>query len=66
MSFIRQWQITLMIFNAVALCLSVLLIMLDSEHLDWSLPMMGTLSMMTVVAYLLKRYVEEFVNLDKI
>ena len=55
-----------MIFNAVALCISVLLIMVDSENLDWSLPMMGTLSMMTVVAYLLKRYVEEFVNLDKI
>ena len=66
MSFIRQWQITLLILIGVALCFSVLSIMLDSENLGSSLPIMNTIFTIMVVAYLLKRYIEEFVNLDKI
>ena len=66
--FIRQWQITLIIFNAIAICLNVLMIMVESarENLDWTLPLIGTLSMAIIVNNLFQRYVGEFVDLSKI
>ena len=57
-----------MIFNAIALGINVGLIMLDSakDNLDWSLPLIGTLSMAIILKNLCQRYVDEYVNLSKI
>ena len=65
-SFVRQCLITMMIFNGVALVLDFLSSLIHSDDHDWFLPMIGTLSMMTVIAYIVKIYLGEYVNLDKL
>ena len=66
LSFVHQWQLTLTILNGTILCISVLSIILNSENRDWSLQLFGTLSMMTIVTFLMKNYLAVYVNLDKV
>ena len=66
--FIHQWQETLNIFWAASLCLNVMLILLNfaRDNLDWTLPMIGTLSMMLVLPTVIRRYLQQYVHLDQI
>ena len=66
MYLVHQWQITLTIMNGVALSLSALSKMLDSENHELMLPMLGTLSAMFFISVMVKIYVKEYINVDKI
>ena len=66
MSLAHQWQMTLSIMNGVAHCLTIIYMMLHSEDHDLVFPILGTLVTMTGIAFFVKIYVEEYVNLDKI
>ena len=72
-AFVKQWQMTLFIFNVIGLLLSLLMYgpilwySVDLEHPDWSLAMIVcTLVSAIVMAGLTKRYLNEYVHVDKI
>ena len=67
-SFIRQWQTTLFICNGILLPVNAtwLLLNLSEEDQDWTQTIIYSISMALIVVGLIKTYIKEFVNLDKI
>ena len=66
MTLALQWQMTLSIMNGVAHCLTIIYMMLHSENHDLVFPILGTLVTLTGITFMVKIYVEAYVNLDKI
>ena len=66
MTLAHQWQMTLSILNGVAHCLTIIYIMLHSENHDLVFPIFGTLVTMTGITFMVKIYVGQYVNMDKI
>ena len=68
--FILQWQRTLAIFNGIIYIVSVntiwFLLDLAQEDQDLTETIIGSVSMALIVAGLVKTYIKEFVNLDKV
>ena len=67
--FIRQWQRTLLIFNGILVILNAVWVCLDfaEEDQDLTLTIVTCVTAMAlIVAGLIKTYLKEFVNLDKI
>ena len=65
--FIRQWQRTLLIFNGILVIVNAVWICLDlaEEDQDLTLAIINSTAMALIVAGLIKTYLKEFVNLDK-
>ena len=66
--FIRQWQRTLLIFNGILVIVNAVWVGLDlaEEDQDLTLTIINSTAMALIVAGLIKTYLKEFVNLDKI
>ena len=66
--FIRQWQKTLFIFNGILLTVNAIwfLLNLAQDGQDLTDHIIGSASMALIVAGLVKTYMTQFVNLDKI
>ena len=66
--FIRQWQRTLLIFNGILVIVNAMwhLLEFSPEDQDWTLSIINSISMAFIVVGLIKTYLKEFVNLDKI
>ena len=64
---IRQCQRTLLIFNGILLIVNAIWFLLDlaQEDQDLTLTIIGSTSMALIVVGLIKTYIKEFVNLDK-
>ena len=66
--FILQWQRTLAIFNGIIVSVNTIWFLLDlaQEDQDLTDTIIGSVSMAFIVAGLVKTYIKEFVNIDKI
>ena len=64
---IRQCQRTLLIFNGILLIVNAIWFLFDlaQEDQDLTLTIIGSTSMALIVVGLIKTYIKEFVNLDK-
>ena len=65
---IRQWQATLCIFNGIGQVINILMFILDlsRDNVDWTLPMIGSVSMGFIVWAVIRSYLHDYVNLEKI
>ena len=67
-TFIRQWQATLSIINGTGFAVFIVwdLMVLATNNTDWTLPIVATLSVALVTANVIKGYLIEFVNFQKL
>ena len=65
---IRQWQATLYIFSGIGVVLNILMDILDlsQDNIDWTPVMIGSVSMGFIVWTLIRNYLHDYVNLEKI
>ena len=65
---IRQWEATLCVFNGIGLVLNTLMVVLDlsQDNIDWTPVMIGSVSMGFIVWTLIRNYLHDYVNLEKI
>ena len=65
---IDQWQATLKIFISIGQVLNIIFLIIDlsRENMDWTIPMISSVSMGIILWTIIRAYLRIYVNLDKI